>query len=177
MAFLVIHFLTNHMKLQVDSWKNRFESIRFEQFSSLILRPLLVLGPSYFPEKSYDFVLLFDFSFSCFRPTIIVSENKNMIFQHFGRLFLPGTPKNIPYPLNELLVNFREESSGIGQLCRLEFQRMANWLSFDKKIETGRIIRNRRPVSSNSPCFDKKIETGPVGHPLDLRACKIGQSH
>ena len=122
MAFLVIHFLTNHMKLQVDSWKNRFESIRFEQFSSLILRPLLVLGPSYFPEKSYDFVLLFDFSFSCFRPTIIVSENKNMIFQHFGRLFLPGTLKNVPCCLNELLVIFREESinSGMVPFCSLE---------------------------------------------------------
>ena len=42
-----------------------------------------------------------------------------MIFQHFGRLFLPGTLKNVPCSLNELLVNFGEESSGIGRFCRL----------------------------------------------------------
>ena len=104
------------------------------------------------------------------------SRKQNMIFQHFGRLFLPGTFKNVPYLLNELLVNFRAQSSGIGRFCRLEFKRMANWPSFDKKIETGRTIRNRRPVSSNSPCFDQKNETGPVGHPLVLRASKIDQS-
>ena len=64
---------------------------------------------------------------------------------------------------------FREESSGIARFCRLEvptdgqlaqflladfaqskFQRMANWPS---------------------------ASAGPVGHPLELRACKIGQSH
>ena len=35
------------------------------------------------------------------------SRKQNMIFQHFGRL--PGTLKNVPCCLNELLVNFREE--------------------------------------------------------------------
>ena len=84
------------------------------------------------------------------------SRKRNRIFQHFGRLFLLGTLKNVPCPLNELLVNFREESSGIRRFCRLEFQRMANWPSFDKRIETGKIIRHRRPLSCNSPCFDKK---------------------
>ena len=43
--------------------------------------------------------------------------------------------------------------------------------------EYDRIIRNRQPVSCNSRRFDKKNENGPVGHPLELRACKIGQSH
>ena len=66
---------------------------------------------------------------------------------------------------------------GIDRLSRLEFQRMANWSCFDKKNEAGRMIRNRRHVSCNSPCFDQKIETGPVGHPLELRSCKLGQSH
>ena len=94
--------------------------------------------------------------------------------------FLPGDVTKRPLPPQwslEQLVNFREESSGTGRFCRLEFQRIANWPSFDQKIETGRIIRNRRPVSCNSPCFDQKIETGPVGHPLEIEACKIGQSY
>ena len=98
------------------------------------------------------------------------SRKQIRVFQHFGRLFLPGTLENVPCSLNEPLVNFREESinSGIGRFCRLELQRMANWPSFDQKIETGRIMRNRRPVSCNSPCFDQKRETGRVGHPLEL---------
>ena len=46
---------------------------------------------------------------------------------------------------------------------------MANWPSFDQRIETGRFMiktgrftRKRRPASCNSPCFDQKIETEPV---------------
>ena len=31
------------------------------------------------------------------------------------------------------------------------------------KLDELYLVRNRRPVSCNSPCFDK-IETGPVGH-------------
>ena len=58
-----------------------------------------------------------------------------------------GTLKNVPCSLNELLVNFREESSGIGRFCRLEFRRMANWSS--QKIETGRII----PGTKQAACF------------------------
>ena len=63
------------------------------------------------------------------------SRKQNRIFQPFGRLFLSGTLINVSCSINELLVIFREESIGIGRFCRLEFQRMANWLSFDKKIE------------------------------------------
>ena len=44
------------------------------------------------------------------------SRKQNRIYQHFGRLFLSGTLKNVPCSLNELLVNFREESNGIGGL-------------------------------------------------------------
>ena len=40
--------------------------------------------------------------------------------QHFGILFLPEMLKNVPCSFNELLVNFREESSEIGRFCRLE---------------------------------------------------------
>ena len=42
-------------------------------------------------------------------------------FSTLLQAFSPGDVKNVRYPLNELLVNFREESSGIGRFCRLEF--------------------------------------------------------
>ena len=51
---------------------------------------------------------------------------------------------NVPFSLNEVLVNCQEEPSGIGQFFRLELHRVANWPSFGQIIETGRI----------SPCFD-----------------------
>ena len=60
--------------------------------------------------------------------------------------FSPGDVNDVPCSLNELLINFPKKSSGLGRFCRLEFQRMANWPSFDKKIETGIIVQNRRPV-------------------------------
>ena len=104
------------------------------------------------------------------------SRKQNRIFQPLARFFLPGTLKNVPCALNKLLVKFRAESSGIGRFCRLEFQRMANWPSFDQKIKTGIIIRNRWPGLCNSPCSDQKIENQ-FGHPLERRACKIDQSH
>ena len=73
------------------------------------------------------------------------SRNQNKIFQHFGRLFLAGTLKNVPFSVNELLVKFREESTGVGRFCRLEFERMANWPSFDFLSKLGQL--SRRPVS------------------------------
>ena len=83
--------------------------------------------------------------------------NKTGFFQPFGRLFLPGTLKNVPCSLNELLVSFQEEpiSSGIGRFCRLELTD-DNWSSFDKKIETRKIVPNRQPVVRKSPSFDQK---------------------
>ena len=69
--------------------------------------------------------------------------------------FSPGDVKKRPLllqwatPEYKILVIFREESSGIGRFYRLEFQRMANWPSFDKKIETGRIIRSTKQAA----CF------------------------
>ena len=88
--------------------------------------------------------------------------------------FSPGDEKNVPCPLNELLVNFREKSSGIGRFCRLKFQRMTNWPSFDKKIETGRITRNRRPVSCNSfTLFRLKNRNWASWPSLELRASKL----
>ena len=45
---------------------------------------------------------------------------RNKLFQHFGRLFFPGTLKSVQYFINELWVNFREESSEIDRLCRLQ---------------------------------------------------------
>ena len=107
------------------------------------------------------------------RRTIIVPENEtgflNTLWQ---RLFLPGTLKNAPCCLNQLLVNFREEPSGIGRFCRLEVP-TGDWLSFVFLIETGWIARNRPTVSNNPPSFDFLIETGPVGPLLSQRA--IGQ--
>ena len=38
----------------------------------------------------------------------------NRIFKHFGRLFLPGTIKNVSFSLNELFVDFQEESTVAG---------------------------------------------------------------
>ena len=105
-------------------------------------------------------------------------QKTNVIFQHFGWLFLPGTLKKIPCCLNELLVNFREESinSGIGRFCR-KFQQIANWPIFDFLIETGWIARNRAPISYNSPSFDFFNRNWASWPSVEIRACKIGLSH
>ena len=65
------------------------------------------------------------------------SRKRNRIFQHVGRLFLPGTSENVLCSLNELLVNTRREPIGIGLFAG------SNSNGCDKNIETGRIIRNR----------------------------------
>ena len=88
-------------------------------------------------------------------------QKQNRIFQHFGRLFLPGALKNIPCYLNELLVNFRKESRGIGRFCRLEFQRMANWPSFDKK---NRHLQNDTTIHPVSKKNRNWASWPPVGH-------------
>ena len=56
----------------------------------------------------------------------------NRIFRHVGRLFLPGMWTNVPCSFSELWANFREESSGIGQFCRLEVPTDGQWPSFDQ---------------------------------------------
>ena len=56
---------------------------------------------------------------------------------------------------------------GLADFAGSKFERMANWFSFDFSIETGRIARNRPPVSYNSPTFYFFIETAPVRHPLE----------
>ena len=89
--------------------------------------------------------------------------------------FFPGTLKNAPCSHNEIMVKFREESGGIGRFCRLEFQRMANWPSFAQKIETGRIIRNRRPRAIHTVSI--KSRNWASWPAVGIRACKIGQSH
>ena len=106
------------------------------------------------------------------------SRKQFRFYQRFRRLSIPWTLRNVPCALNELLAShFSRRIQWDWPILQGLFQRMANWRSFDKKIKSGRIIRNRRPVSCNSPCFDRKIETEPVGHPFELRACKICQSH
>ena len=97
-------------------------------------------------SRDHDFCRAIYDTCTYLRPTIIVPENKNRIFQHFGRVFLPGTLKNIPCSLDALLVNFREESSGIGRFCRLEFQRMANW-------PTVSIKKSKLGITKQAACF------------------------
>ena len=67
-------------------------------------------------------------------------------------------------------------NSGIGRFCRLEFQRMANWPSFDQEIETEDYTKQAACFVQLTLCFAKKIETGPVSHSLELRACEIGHA-
>ena len=64
------------------------------------------------------------------------SRKQNVFLQRFGKLLFQGTLKNVPSSVNELLANFREESSGIGRFRGLVFQRMETWPNFDEKNET-----------------------------------------
>ena len=82
------------------------------------------------------------------------------MFQHFGWLFLPGTLKNIPCCLNELLVNFREDYSGIGRFRRLE-------VPMDGQLAQFHFLDRNRV---NSPSFRFFIEAGPGGHPLEIES-------
>ena len=73
---------------------------------------------------------------------------QNRIFQHLSRAFSPGDVNKCLLCLNELLVNFREESSGIGRFCRLEVPtdgQLAQFRFFLSKLvelhETGRPFR------------------------------------
>ena len=56
-----------------------------------------------------------------------------MIFHHLGRLFLVGTLKNVACSLNELLVNIERNVVALADFPGSNFQRMANWSSFDEK--------------------------------------------
>ena len=106
------------------------------------------------------------------------SRKQTRIFQHFGRLFLPGTIQNVPCSLNELLVNFREESSGIGRFCRLEVptdgQLAAQFRPF---------YRNWVNCTKQAVCFEqfsqfRLFHRSWASWPfVGIRAYKIGQSH
>ena len=92
------------------------------------------------------------------------SRKHNRNFQHFGRLFLPGTLKNVPCCLNELLVNFREESSGIGRFCRLEVPtdgQQAQFRFFN---------RNRVNCTKQAACLVLRIIL-----PVSIFLSKLGQ--
>ena len=59
------------------------------------------------------------------------SESEPIVFNTLAG-FSPEAIKKRPLVSQKsLLVNFREESRGIGRFCRLEFQRIANWPGFD----------------------------------------------
>ena len=87
------------------------------------------------------------------------SRKQNRIFQHFRRLFLPGTLKNVPCCLNEQLSIFQRNlliveladfaGSKDGQLAQVRFF-----------IETGWITQNKPTVSYNSPSFDVLSKLG-----------------
>ena len=98
-----------------------------------------------------------------------------MIFKHFGRLFLPGTLKNVPCPLKELMVNFREEpiNSGIGRFCRLGVPTDGQLAQF-RFFHRNRVkcTKQALPDSYISPSFDFLVETGPVGHPSEFEPAK-----
>ena len=82
-------------------------------------------------------------------------------FQHLRRLFLQGTLKNVPGCLNELFVNFREESSGIGRFCRLEVQKDGQTTRFRFLVETepvGHLMEFGAAKSANPTRFLSKID-------------------
>ena len=97
-----------------------------------------------------------------------------MIFQHFGRLFLPGTLANVLCCLNELMVNFREESSGIGRHHRLEVPtggQLAQF-RFSFKSKQGEMHEKSRLFRTILPVSIFFMEAGPVGHPLEFEPAK-----
>ena len=72
---------------------------------------------------------------SVLKPTSIFPDKTKQDFQHFDRLFLPGTLKNVPCCLNELMVNFEGNLVGLVDFAGSEFQWIANWPSCDFFIE------------------------------------------
>ena len=101
------------------------------------------------------------------KPTNYRSRKQNRIFQHFGRLFLPGKLKNVPYCLNELLVNFREESSGIWPILQARIPKYVQLAQFRTKN------RNWEKFTKQAAFYRNWASWASVG----IRACKIGQSH
>ena len=112
------------------------------------------------------------------KATIIGSESETWFFDSFRRLLLPGTLKDVPRCLNDLLVNFREESSGIGRFCRLEVptdgQLAAQFRPF---------YRNWVNCTKQAVCFEqfsqfRFFHRSWASWPfVGIRAYKIGQSH
>ena len=72
------------------------------------------LNPQYLRLRSTEYTSIYCYRQrpTGIRPTTIVPENENMIFQYFGRLILPGTLNNVPCSLNEL------QCYSIGQFSR-----------------------------------------------------------
>ena len=67
----------------------------------------------------------------------------NTVASFFSRrsFFLLKIVKNVLFCLNELLVNFREESSGIGRFFRLEIPSHSyDPHSFDEKAKLGQLV-------------------------------------
>ena len=139
--------------------------------------PCWTVNLSFFLPDIWVFVFFGIFG-SYHRPTIMVPENKT-VFQHFGRPFLLGTFKNVPYRLNELIIGIGQFSRGIyfnigiGRFCRLE-------VPTDSQLAQFRFFyRNRVNCTKQAACL-----VGPVSiknrnwaswPSVRIRACKIGQ--
>lgn len=55
-------------------------------------------------------------SLDCFSGRLIWDRNSEQVFSTSSQAFFPpGVINNVSCPLNEILLNFREESSGIGR--------------------------------------------------------------
>ena len=98
------------------------------------------------------------------------SRKQKRIFQHFGRLFFPGTIKNIPAVSMSYWSIFERNLVGLADFAGSNSN---GWptgpvSTFDRNS----VNCTRSPVSYNSPSFDFLSETGPVGHPLKFEPAK-----
>ena len=95
---------------------------------------------------------------------------RNRIFQHVGRLFLPGTVKNVSMSYSSI---FERNLVELVDFAGSKFQRMANWPSFDFLIEAvGELHETGRLFHTVVPVLIFFIETGLVGHPLEFEPAK-----
>ena len=87
-------------------------------------------------------------------------------FSTLWQAFSPGDVQKRPLLPQSAIGQFSRTLVGLADFAGSKFQRMANWPSFDKKIETGRLFRIILPVS----IFLNR--NWPVGHPLEFKPAK-----
>ena len=74
--------------------------------------------------------------------------------------------------LNELLLDFRKESNGIGRFCRLEKERIANWLSL---LRLNELFVNFREESTNVKFSSLQNRPIPLDSSRKLTKCSLRQ--